>query len=455
MYNSRPKRKTFEIEVSDLAYDGKAVGNINGKIVFLDRGLPGEKVEAYLVKRKARFDIGRVENILTRSPDRAEARCGHFDVCGGCSWQDLDYGRQLYFKRKQIGDCLKHFGGLDAVEVSEAVGSEEQFQYRNKMEFSINRDEQCGFVVGLHRRGHYDEIFDLRQCLLQSPIANEIVHWFREYVRVHGIPVYDVTDRTGFIRFLVIREAHGTGQIMLNLVTAAGIFPDQGSLVAEATSLFKRIATIVQNINSGQSNIARGEHEIVLFGDGHIVERILNFKFRIYANSFFQTNTAQAERLYRTVFDILQPQTDDRLLDLYCGTGTIGICAASLVNDVIGIEVEPTAIRAAEENARLNSVENIRFFAASVEDFLRECTGMPGDRNCAIVDPPRAGLHPKALKRLMALKLPRLVFVSCNPVTFARDAAALVGEGYKISRVIPVDMFPHTMHIELVAGFYR
>lgn len=446
--------KTYEVDITDLAYDGKAVGSIDGKITFLDRGLPGETVTARLTKKKARYNVGRVQEVLTRSPERIDAPCGHFTECGGCTWQDLDYTKQLYYKRKQVVDCLEHLGKFTDVDVTEAVEAQEQFQYRNKMEFSLNRRDG-DFTIGLHRRGHFDEIFDLDACLLQSPVANDIVHWFRDFLKRFTIPVYNVIDHDGFVRFLMIRTAIATGQIMLNIVTTEGEFPHADRLVEEATSRFADIATIVQNINNQKSNIARGEHELVLYGDGYIVEQLLGHDFVINANSFFQTNTRQTETLYRTVFDVLAPREDDRLLDLYCGTGSIGICASGRVADVIGIELEPSAIRAAEENARVNDIRNIRFHAGSVQDFLREFGEILDDRTVAVVDPPRAGLHPKALKGLCELVLPRLVFVSCNPATFARDARGLVDAGYVMGRVIPVDMFPHTMHIELVAGFDR
>jgi len=446
--------KTYDVEITDLAYDGKSVGAIDGKITFLDRGLPGETVSARLIKKKARHNVGRVQEILTKSPDRISAPCGHFEECGGCTWQDLDYNKQLFYKRKQVVDCLEHLGKFEAVDVAEAVPTREQFHYRNKMEFSLNRRDG-DFTIGLHKRGHFDEIFDLDTCLLQSPVANDIVHWFRDFLKHHDIPVYNVVDHDGFVRFLMIRTARATGQIMLNIVTTEGDFPHVEKLVAEATARFPDITTMVQNINTKKSNIARGEREVVLHGDGFIVEKLFDYDFVINANSFFQTNTQQTETLYQTVFDVLAPKPEDRLLDLYCGTGSIGICASGRVADVIGIELEPTAIQAAEENARVNDIQNIRFHAGSVQDFLREFRDILDDRTAAVVDPPRAGLHPKALKGLCKLAFPRLVFVSCNPATFARDARGLVEAGYRMGKVIPVDMFPHTMHIELVAGFDR
>jgi 23S rRNA (uracil1939-C5)-methyltransferase len=242
---------------------------------------------------------------------------------------------------------------------------------------------------------------------------------------------------------------------MLNIVTTEGKIPDVEEMVGQVTRRFPKVKTIVQNINSAKSNIARGEAEYLLYGDGFIEEKILGYKFRIYANSFFQTNTLQAEKLYATALAVLELTSEESLLDLYCGTGSIGICASRMAREVTGIELEPSAIKAAEQNAMLNGIDNIRFFTGSVQEFLAERKEILSGISVAVVDPPRAGLHPKALKGLTPLGLERLVYVSCNPATFARDAAELRLAGYRLCRIIPVDMFPHTMHIELVASFRK
>ncbi len=450
-----PLDRIIDAEVKDLAFNGKSIGEVGGKIVFLDGGLPGEMVRAEIIRRKPRYDIAHVTEIIRRGPGRVSAPCRHFEICGGCVWQDLNYQEQLRYKRKQVIDCLEHIGRFSDIEVADTLAVENPFFYRNKMEYSFNGDYDEGFVLGLHRCGHFDRIFNVEECLLQSEISNQLVAWFRAFVKERKIPVYDVTAHSGFVRFLVIREGKHTGQIMLNIVTTEGEIPDVEAMVQQVTSRFPEVKTIVQNINNAKSNIARGEAEYLLYGDGFIEEEILGYRFRIYANSFFQTNTLQAEKLYATSLAMLELSPEDRLLDLYCGTGSIGICASGMVKEVIGIELEPSAIKAAEQNALLNEIGNIRFLTGSVQEFLAErqeiLTGIP----VVLVDPPRAGLHPKALKGLIALGPARLVYVSCNPATFARDAATLRESGYRLCRIIPVDMFPHTMHIELVASFKK
>jgi len=445
----------IETDVIDLAFNGKSVGSLNGKIIFLNGGLPGEKVQARIVKKKARFSIAKVLSIVEKSKERVVAQCSHFDLCGGCTWQDLDYDRQLYYKRKQVVDCLAHIGRIGKVDVAETIPSADRYYYRNKMEYSFNVNGDRAFSLGLHQRGHYDRIFDLKECLLQSEISNEIVNWFREYVTNNRIPVYDISNHIGFLRFLVIREAKKTGQIMLNLVTADGAIPDAEKLIAEITGRFPRIVTIVQNINNGKSNVARGEREIALYGKGFIEEELLGSTFIVYANSFFQTNSRQAELLYSKAYELLDPTINDRFLDLYCGTGTIGICISSKVSGVVGIELEPSAIAAAKENAERNGIKNVEFYTGAAEKIMKDKPEIFEGITCAIIDPPRAGMHRQALKRLLDLRLPRIVYISCNPATFSRDAMLLLDSEYTMSQIIPVDMFPHTMHIELVAGFYK
>jgi len=447
--------KLVEIQITDLAFDGKAVGHIDGKVVFLNGGLPGEIVLAEIVKSKPRYDKAIVREILTKSDRRTPAPCSHFGECGGCTWQDLDYDSQLFFKKKQVTDCLQHIGGMDDVLVSDVMGSVELFNYRNKMEFSFNTAPDGGFTVGLHRRGQYDQVFDLDSCHLQVPVADRIVHWVRRFVAAEGIPVYDVKRHTGYMRFLMIRVGKRTGQLMVNLVTNYGDFPNRERLVRQMMVTFPEITTIVHNQNGQKSNIATGEIENVMVGAGYIEEKLFDRRFRIRANSFFQTNPIQTEALYRSGFDMLQPDTTDRVLDLYCGAGSISILLAEFVEEVVGVELVPDAIRAARDNAELNQIENVSFFQGDVKDFLKERGATREDFPVAVVDPPRAGLHPKALKRVLELSPRKLLYISCNPSTFARDAKALLDNGYRLPRVQPVDMFPQTMHIELVGLFQK
>jgi 23S rRNA (uracil1939-C5)-methyltransferase len=445
----------FETEIKDLAFNGRAVGSNRGKIVFLDGGLPGERVKARVVKRKRQYSIGRVLEIIDRADCRVAPRCEHFDNCGGCTWQDLDYPVQLFYKRKQVVDCLEHIAKLKGVEVGETIPSPDIFYYRNKMEFSFNVADGGGFNLGLHSRGRYDKIFDVHHCHLQSPLSNDIIKFIRAFVREKSLPAYNLENHSGLLRFLMIREGKNSGQAMVNIVTADSELPFREELVERMVEEFPAIGTIVQNVNPRKANIAKGETEKVLYGRGYIEEEILGNRFRIYANTFFQTNSRQAENLYRLALETLEVKRDDYLLDLYCGTGTIGICGADRIARAVGVELEEEAVRIAEINAAQNDVGNISFYAGSVQEVLRESPSWLKSVTGAVIDPPRAGMHPKALKQLLSLNINRVVYVSCNPATFARDAAAMVAAGYQLKLVTPVDMFPHTMHIELVAGFVK
>ncbi|MFH1372287.1 MAG: 23S rRNA (uracil(1939)-C(5))-methyltransferase RlmD [bacterium] len=446
--------KLIELEIVDLAFDGKAVAHLDGKVVFLRGGLPGETVLAEITRSRSRYSDGIVRQILKPSPCRVEAVCSHFRQCGGCTWQDLAYPDQLGFKKKQVVDCLKRIGKLEDVTVHDVVGSVELFYYRNKMEFSFHTVDPDHFHLGLHSRGRYDDIFDLKQCYLQSPECNEIVRWLREFVACKKISVYDVRQHTGYMRFLMIRQAKRQPHLLVNIVTNYGEIPARDELVRGLTAACPEVTTIVHNQNGKRANIATGEIESVLLGSGYIEEKMFSSIFRIRANSFFQTNSIQTETLYRTAFDVLNPDPRDRVLDLYCGTGSIGILIAPYVQQVVGVELVGEAVETARENAALNKITNITFEQSTVRDFLKNLPAGPDSFDIVIVDPPRAGLHPKALPRILKLKPKKILYISCNPATFARDARSLVNQGYRLPDVRPIDMFPHTMHIELVGVFY-
>jgi len=445
--------KIVELEIVDLANEGKAVAHLNGKVVFLKGGLPGETVLAEITRQKPRYNEGRVIEILKKSPERIDAECRHFKFCGGCTWQDLSYESQLKFKRKQVSDCIERIGGLEEVKVADIIPSEEKFYYRNKMEFSFHAGADKEFTLGLHRRGRFDEIFDIEQCLLESELSNKLVIWFREYVLENKIPVYDIMSHEGFMRFLMIRETKNTNQTMVNIVTNYGDFPDEEKLIEGLRQAFPEVTTVVHNQNGKKANIAAGEIEKIMYGPGYIEEKLFEMSFRIRANSFFQTNPRQAEVLYRTGFEMLGAGENDALIDLYSGAGSIGILTAPKVKKVVGVELVEDAVRAARENAEINNIENITFFQGDVKEFLLSSDFDKTGYNIIMLDPPRAGLHPKAVKKIIEFKPEKILYISCNPASFARDAGEFVKGGYVLPEVKPVDMFPHTTHIELVGVF--
>jgi 23S rRNA (uracil1939-C5)-methyltransferase len=452
-------KKIVELDIEDLAYNGKAVAYLYGKVTFVNGGLPGEKVEARVVKSKRSYNQAKLLRVINRSPERIDPVCRHYDICGGCTWQDLDYERQLYYKRNQVMASLKHIGKFDDAEVAPVNPSPDVFFYRNKMEFSFHVSppdiSPRGFVFGLHERGRFDSIFDIDECHLESSLSNRLVRFIRDKVEELNIPVYDLVAHQGFLRFVIIREGKNTGQSMLTLVSGEGEFVAREKLVEALTQSFPELTTIVWVVNETITNIAKGEIRKVLHGPGYIEEEILGLRFRITPGSFFQTNSRQTENLYRTAIEMAQVESGETLLDLYCGAGTIGLCVASLAKNVIGIDIEHEAIDSARVNAEINGLENCRFYAGPVrkvmlQDELRDCVFNP-----IIIDPPRVGMHPRALKRLLEISPQKIVYISCNPATFARDARQLADGGYNLGKVIPFDMFPHTMHIELVSCFEK
>ncbi|MFH1687414.1 MAG: 23S rRNA (uracil(1939)-C(5))-methyltransferase RlmD [bacterium] len=322
------------------------------------------------------------------------------------------------------------------------------------MEFSFGQHDEGDFTLGLHHQGRYDAVFDLHQCHLQSEVSNRLIDWFRQWVRDQNVPVYHMRRHEGMMRFYMIRQTTFTDQLMINIVTNYGEISGAQAMVEAMTAAFPEITTIVHNQNGQKSNIAVGEIETILYGPGYMEEELMGSRFRIRSNSFFQTNSRQAEVLYRLGFEMLKASPTDRVLDLYCGTGTIGLLLAPEVAEVVGVELVADAVADARFNAGRNGIDNISFFEGNVKDLLQ--SGTPGDGfDAVIVDPPRAGINPKALNYLIAMNAPKLLYISCNPATFARDAARLCENGYALPEVQPVDMFPHTMHIELVGLFTR
>jgi 23S rRNA (uracil1939-C5)-methyltransferase len=443
--------RTIELDIVDLANTGQAT--------FVDGGLPGERVEAVIVKTRRNFNQAKFVRLVTRSADRVSPVCQHYDVCGGCSWQDLDYDRQLYYKRKQVVACLEHIGGFGDVVVDDIRPSPDRFFYRNKMEFSFHlctpEISPRGFVLGLHERGRFDRILDVHRCHLESERSNELVNFLRDQVVRLGIPVYGLLSHQGFLRFAVVREGKNSGQWMLILITGAGEFIRQNELVAAIREHFPDLTTLVWMVNDTLTNIARGTVRQVLFGPGYIEDTVLGLRFRIGPTTFFQTNIRQTEALYGAALDLAEIAPEAALLDLYCGTGTIGLCAARRAGRVVGIDIEKESIAMARVNAEANGIDNCRFIAAPAQVALADAEVAAGPFDVVIVDPPRAGMHPRALDTLAGMRAPVIVYISCNPATFARDAALVAREGYRLGRVIPFDMFPHTMHTELVARFEK
>ena len=461
---------TLRLEIASAAFEGKAVARVDGLVVFVDGGVPGDVVQAKITRAKRSHLEAVVLNIERASPLRVQPRCVHFGVCGGCRWQHLDYAAQLRFKQQHVIDAFERIGGIGNLEVLPIIGSEEAYGYRNKMEYSFS-DRQWvrqltehdgplpeGVYLGLHVPQRFDRVLDLEECHLQSDLSIGILKRVRAYARASTLPVYSSQRESGFWRFLVVRQSKRTSEVMVNIVTSEYCPEQMEGLTSELLAEFPTITTIVNTINSRKAQVAYGEQEYVLYGPGFIREELGGYVFEVSAGSFFQTNTPQAERLYGVVRDFAQPGPDDTVFDLYSGTGTIAIFLSRSVREVVGIESAESAIRDAERNARKNGITNCRFVLGDLKDRLTRDTGwmasypMP---RVIVIDPPRSGMHPKVVDEVGTLVVPRIVYVSCNPATQARDARLLCSKGYRLVRMQPVDMFPHTYHVENVALFER
>jgi 23S rRNA (uracil1939-C5)-methyltransferase len=474
MTSSLKKGSEVELEIESLAFGAKGLARLNGYVVFVEQALPGQRVRALLTKKKRDYAEARLVEVLRQSPDYVAPRCPHFLDCGGCLLQNLQYEKQLEAKRRQIEEVLVHLGGFERPRVAAALGSPQQFFYRNKMEFSfarqrwLTRAEIAGaqniaernFALGLHARNSFDKTLDIRACHLFSEMSNDILAAVRAFAKNSALLPYTTRDHTGFWRFLVMREGKRTGEFMLNFVTADS--REGRAAVAELSAMlaaeFPIITTIVHNLNRGKAQIALGEEEIILHGSGYLRERIGDCTFRISANSFFQTNTLGAEQLYAVAREFAALTGAENVYDLYCGAGAIAIFIAKQAKQVLGFEIVPEAIRDAALNCGLNQIDNCRFVRGDLKDELARVPLLLqrwGAPDVIIADPPRAGVHPRVLLKMLELAPQRIVYVSCNPATFARDVKVLCHKDYHLEKVQPVDMFPHTAHCEVVGLLVR
>ena len=447
------KNQDLELRIDSLAYGGNGVARLNGFVVFVRRGFPGDTVLARVTKVKRSHAEAVALEVLEPGAARVEAPCAHYPACGGCRFQDLAYDVQLDAKAGQLRDALERIGRLADVEIEAAVPAESIFHYRNKLEYSFTRTP-VGAGLGLHRAGRWDEVLDVDKCWLTSELGNDVRNAVREWARSEGLEAFDQETQEGFLRHLVVREGRNTDQVLALLVTAPGRLEGEERLVSSLRR-FPEVKSIQWGVNDRPAEVTSVPTR-VLWGEEAIEEEILGLRFRVRPNAFLQTNTAMCEVLYRLAVEYAGLTGEETVYDLYCGIGTIGLAMAGSALTVWGVEVSEESTACALENAELNGIVNAAFFAGEVGDAVEELRERAGDPDVVVVDPPRAGLVGKALRRVGELGAPRLVYVSCNPTTLAGNAKELVETyGYRLERVRPVDMFPHTPHVETVALFTR
>ena len=443
----RPRRgDRLELTVDSLAFGGAGVARLDGYVVFVAGAVPGDRVEAIVGKSKRAYAEARATQIIEPSPDRVPPRADH----PGAPWQVLPYERQLETKQAQVEDALRRIGRLDGFTLEAIVPAVQPWRYRNKLEYSFGTDPAGRLVCGFHAPGHWEEIVEIDDCLLASEASNaareRIVRWCRE----QGLTAYDRRTGYGFLRNLVVREGRRTGQVQARLVTTPGAL-DGAALATVAQPLDGLLWT--QLDAAGETT--QGGHTELLDGSDRFDEQIGGLQLRISAQAFLQTNTEMAEQLYALALEYAEVGGFERLYDLYCGIGTIGLLFAPRVAEVWGLELVEEAIADAIANARLNETDNARFFAGDVRLAMRELVETAGRPDVLVVDPPRAGLSQKVVRRIIEAAPKRIVYVSCNPTTLAPNAAQLTEAGYELRRVRPVDMFPQTPHIECVAELVR
>lgn len=462
-----------QVLVEDYAAEGKCLARIDGKVIFIEGAIPGDRVDVRIHKSKKDWAEGSAIHFHEKAPHRIAARCAHIGVCGGCQWQELPYDWQLRYKQQQVEQTLKRIGKIELPPLEPIVGSQSVFQYRNKIEYTFSNKRfllpselndptilAASNVVGFHARGFFDKVVDITTCHLQAEPTNQIRLFIKAYAQQHQLSFYDYRSHTGFLRNLQIRICE-TGQVMVNLIVGENnpslILP----LLEAIQKEFPSITTLLYTVNLKWNDSIFDLEPIPFTGHGFIEEELFNarynkkFHFKIGPRSFFQTNTRQAEKLYQLTEEAAGLTGQETLYDLYCGTGSIGIFMSPGAKKIIGVEQVAAAIDDARENAALNNLNNTSFFAGDVIDI---CTSdffaAQGQADVVVTDPPRAGMHSKLIEKLIEIGAPTVVYVSCNPATQARDLQ-LLDAHYQVTKVQPVDMFPHTHHIENIVQLKR
>lgn len=450
------------VEIIDAGAEGKAVARVDGVVVFTTNAIPGDVVDIQVTKKREKYLEGKVVAVRVPSPDRVEAFCEHFDLCGGCKWQYLPYEKQLFYKQKQVVDQLTRIGRITIPKLHPIRGSERSTFYRNKLEFTFSNrrwlsDEEIRSgapisdqnVLGFHIPGMFDKVIDIRKCWLQPSPSNEIRNAVRDYALEHRLPFFDLREKSGLLRTIFIRT-NEKGETMVIIVFFADNKPAREGLLNFVADRFPQVTSLLYVINEKGNDTITDQEVVVFKGKDHLVEEMEGLQFIIGPKSFYQTNALQAYELYKIARSFAGLTGTETVYDLYTGTGTIANFVAKNAKKVVGIEYVPEAIADAKINAANNGIDNVAFFAGDMKDILTdEFVAANGHPDVIITDPPRAGMDEKVIEVMLAASPDRIVYVSCNPATQARDLQ-LMQHQYKVKEVYPVDMFPHTHHVENV-----
>ena len=440
------KNKNYEIEIGGLGTSGEGVGKFEDFTIFVEGALPTEKILAEIVEVKKNYAVGRLIKILRESSERVKPFCPIYESCGGCQLQHLSYSAQLKWKRQQVVDAVERIGKIHGVEIFDTIGMKNPLRYRNKMQFPVGKN----LAVGCYARGSH-KIIDTDSCLIQKELADKVLTAVKKILKKFNVSPYDEDSHKGILRHVMSRVGLN-GELMIVLVTATKNLPNEKSIVKSIRSEVPEVSTIQQNIQTFHNNVILGRETKILFGKPTIKDKIGGLEFNISARSFFQVNTTQAEILYKTAKNFAELTGKEILIDAYCGTGTIGLFMAKNAYKIFGIEIVREAIDDAKKNARENKIRNAEFI---VGDVVKVLPRLETYADIVVVDPPRAGCDKKVLETFAAMKPARIVYVSCNPATLARDLAILSELGYSTKKIQPLDMFPFSSHVEAVAQIVK
>jgi len=457
MENKKLKRgQELELTISNLAFGGQAIAKLDDLIFFVKDAIPNQKIIARISKVKKKYVEAYKIETLEKSEDEINPKCNHFKYCGGCTIQQLDYKKQLFYKEKQVFDIFTKIGKVENPQINTIIGCDKIFFYRNKMEYTfsdnpwyIDNESYDSVIVGLHVPKRFDKILNIEKCHINYEKFNDIINISKEISNNEKMKAYDVVNHTGFLRYLVLRAGVYTNELMVNIVTSGFDKKLMGKFTEKILDKIPNITSIVNTINAEKNNTARGSTKII-YGSAFIHEKINNYKFKISPNSFFQTNSYQVKILYDYIIKAADFNKEDIVYDLYCGTGTIAIYISSFVKKVYGIELIEEAIDDAKFNAKMNSVSNAYFYASDLKGFFNKDNLDIEEPNTIIIDPPRPGLHPQVVQDIIELSPYKIIYVSCNPATQSRDVEIFNEKGFQIIDIQPIDMFPHTPHIECI-----
>jgi 23S rRNA (uracil1939-C5)-methyltransferase len=443
------KNEYYDVTFEDLTHDGNGVAKVDGYPLFVPNGLPGEKAKVKVVKVNKGYGYGRLIELYEPSPERMEPSCSIYKQCGGCQLQHLSYDGQLKAKEKHVREVLQRIGKIEDVVVHPVLGMNDPWRYRNKAQVPVG-EREGGLVAGFYQKRSHD-IIDMEACLIQQEMNDVVVQTVKKICEKYGIPAYNEKTHKGTIRHIMARYGHTTKDVMVVLVTRTDDLPFKKKIVQEIVENIPNVKSIIQNVNPKRTNVILGEQTKVLWGTEYIYDYIGNIKFAISARSFYQVNPEQTKVLYEKALEYADLTGEETVIDAYCGIGTISLFLAQKAKKVYGVEIVPEAIEDAKRNAELNNIHNVEFAVGEAETVIPNWYEQGIQADCIVVDPPRKGCDASLLETIIAMKPKRVVYVSCNPATLARDLRILEDGGYKTLEVQPVDMFPHTTHVECCA----